>query len=110
MVIHQSISFSFAVLYKLRMELLSGTLPANTKLLYGTLPANIKLLSGTLTANSKLLSGTLPANNKTILVRAECVRRNVVHALADVVATKLGIILSFSFGVNVVRVHGNSGH
>ena len=31
---------------------------------------------------------------------AECVRTNVVRALADVVATKLGII-----GANVVRAH-----
>ena len=30
-----------------------------------------------------------------MLVRAECVRKNVVRALADAVATKLGIILSF---------------
>ena len=30
-----------------------------------------------------------------LLVRAECVRTNFVRALADVVATKLGIILSF---------------
>ena len=29
----------------------------------------------------------------TILVQAKCVRTNIVHALADVVATKLGIIL-----------------
>ena len=34
------------------------------------------------------------------LGRAECVRTNVVCALADVVATKLGII-----GANVVRAH-----
>ena len=34
----------------------------------------------------------------SILVRAKCVRTSVVRALADVVATKLGIILlSFSF-------------
>ena len=32
-----------------------------------------------------------------ILVPAECVRTNVVLALADVVATKLGIILLLSF-------------
>ena len=30
-----------------------------------------------------------------MLVRAECVRTNVVRALADVEATKLAIILSF---------------
>ena len=38
----------------LSMELLSGTLPVNSKLLSGTLPANNKLLSGTLPANNKL--------------------------------------------------------
>ena len=31
--------------------------------------------------------------NVAKLVRADCVRTTVVHALADVVATKLGIIL-----------------
>ena len=31
------------------------------------------------------------------LVRMECVRTHVVHARADIVATKLGIILSSSF-------------
>ena len=46
------------------MELLSGTLPANSKLLSETLPANSNLLSGTLPANKKLLSRTLTANNK----------------------------------------------
>ena len=34
------------------------------------------------------------------LVRVECMRMNVVRALADVVATKLGII-----GAKVVRAH-----
>ena len=34
------------------------------------------------------------------LARVECVRTNVVRALTDVVATKLGII-----GANVVRAH-----
>ena len=37
-----------------------------------------------------------------IFVRAECVRTNVVHALADVVATKLGIILLLSFSFHVL--------
>ena len=32
-------------------------------------------------------------------------RKNVVRALADVVATKLGIILSSSFGANIVHAH-----
>ena len=32
-----------------------------------------------------------------ILVRAKCVRTNIVRAMAYIVATKLGIILSFSF-------------
>ena len=32
-----------------------------------------------------------------LLVQAKCVRTNVVRALADVVATKLGIILFCSF-------------
>ena len=39
-----------------------------------------------------------PKGLNELLVRAKCVRTNVVRALADVVATKLGIILlSFSF-------------
>ena len=36
-------------------------------------------------------------SNSFLLVRAECVRTNVVRALADVVAIKFGIILSFFF-------------
>ena len=36
------------------------------------------------------------------LVRAECIRTNVVHALADIVATKLGINLLY-FGPSRVR-------
>ena len=35
--------------------------------------------------------------NVVKLVRADCVRTNIVHALADVVATELGIILPSSF-------------
>ena len=34
-----------------------------------------------------------------LLVRAKCVRTNIVRVLADVVATKLGIIIYFSFHV-----------
>ena len=45
------------LMFKIRMELLSGILPANSKVLSRTLPANSKLLSGTLPANNKLLSG-----------------------------------------------------
>ena len=37
-----------------------------------------------------------------ILVRAECVRTNVVHALADVVATKVGIVLLLSFSFHLL--------
>ena len=40
-----------------------------------------------------------------LLVRAECMRTNVMRAVVDVVATKLGIILLFSFCANGVRVH-----
>ena len=46
---------------------------------------------------------------------AECVRKHIVHALANVVATKLGLILLF--GLSGVHAHkhcacagGRSGH
>ena len=39
------------------------------------------------------------------LVRAECVRTNIVSALADVVATKLGII-----GANELRAHARCSY
>ena len=59
------------------------------------------LLIGRKTASSLyelLLDNQLQSWNNNMLVRAECMRMNVVRALADVVATKLCIILlSFSF-------------
>ena len=35
--------------FKIRLELLTGTVPVNKKLLTGTVPVNKKLLTGTLT-------------------------------------------------------------